>query len=107
MTNIIYLVVGGVVGYFVGKFFGGARDKSGLVTGQGVEKEKNLEKVMGYFSRSTSSGQEGKVQVSNNDVEQLLGVSDATAGRYLDELEKQGKIRQVGQTGKYVVYEKI
>lgn len=46
-----------------------------------------------------------KNKITNNDVEKLLSVSDATATRYLDELEKQGKIRQVGKTGKYVYYE--
>jgi len=39
-------------------------------------------------------------------VENLLLVSDATATRYLDELEKEGKIKQVGKTGKGVFYEK-
>ncbi len=29
------------------------------------------------------------------------------ATRYLDELEKEGRIRQVGQTGRYVYYEKV
>jgi Fic family protein len=99
MTNIIYLVVGIVVGFFLGKVFGGAGDKSFLVSGQEAEKEKNLERVMEYFS--------GRGQVSNDDVEQFLGVSDATAERYLNELEHSGRIRQVGQTGKHVVYEKI
>lgn len=46
-------------------------------------------------------------KIANNDVEKLVGVSDTTAERYLDELEKEGKIRQVGKTGKFVYYEKI
>ena len=50
---------------------------------------------------------EGQGRVANNDVEKALGVSDATATRYLDELEKQGLIRQVGKEGKYVYYEKV
>jgi len=33
-------------------------------------------------------------------------VSDATATRYLEELEKEGFIRQVGRTGRHVYYEK-
>ena len=47
-----------------------------------------------------------KDKITNNDIETLLGVSDATATRYLDELEKQGKLRQKGQN-KGVFYEKI
>jgi DNA-binding IclR family transcriptional regulator len=37
----------------------------------------------------------------------LLHVSDATATRYLETLEKEGKIKQVGKSGKYTHYEKI
>ncbi len=46
----------------------------------------------------------GKDAISNEDVEFILGVSDATATRYLDELEKEGKIVQVGKTGSGVTY---
>ena len=42
--------------------------------------------------------------MTNNDIEKLLGVSNATAERYLNELEKEGKIRQVGTTGQTVYY---
>jgi len=44
--------------------------------------------------------------INNDSVQNLLGVSDATATRYLDELEKEGKIRQIGKIGKGVFYEK-
>lgn len=47
-----------------------------------------------------------KNKITNNDVEKLLRVSDATATRYLDKLEKQGLIRQVGRTGRSVYYER-
>ena len=33
-----------------------------------------------------------------------LGVSDATATNYLEELEKEGKIKQHGDTGRGVFY---
>lgn len=38
------------------------------------------------------------------DVETTLGVSDATATRYLDELEKVGKLEQIGESGHAVRY---
>jgi len=38
---------------------------------------------------------------------ELLGVSDATVVRYMDELEKAGVIRQVGKTGVDAHYEKV
>ncbi|OYV27885.1 MAG: hypothetical protein B7W98_00815, partial [Parcubacteria group bacterium 20-58-5] len=48
-----------------------------------------------------------KNKITNDEVEKLLHVSDATATRYLSALEKEGKIRQVGKTGTGVAYTKI
>ena len=48
-----------------------------------------------------------KDKVTNDEVEKLLHVSDATATRYLSALEKDGKIKQVGKTGMGVVYTKV
>jgi len=48
-----------------------------------------------------------KTKITNDEVEKLLHVSDATATRYLSALEKEGKIKQVGKTGHGVVYLKI
>ena len=46
-------------------------------------------------------------KITNDEVEKLLRVSDATATRYLSALEKEGKIKQIGKTGHGVVYSKI
>lgn len=46
-------------------------------------------------------------QITNDWVQKKLGVSDATAVRYLDELEKEGIIKQVGETGRSTYYTKI
>lgn len=48
-----------------------------------------------------------KNKITNDEVEKLLHVSDATATRYLSALEKENKIKQVGKTGHGVVYSKI
>jgi predicted HTH transcriptional regulator len=48
-----------------------------------------------------------KGKITNDEVEKVLHVSDATATRYLSALEKEGKIKQVGKTGTGVVYSKI
>lgn len=45
-----------------------------------------------------------KGEITNNDIENALGVSDATATRYLDKLEKEGKIVQIGREGRFVKY---
>ena len=54
-------------------------------------------------SEDTASGR----GITNDEVEKLLHVSDATATRYLQALEKENKIKQTGVTGKAVFYEKI
>ncbi len=60
------------------------------------EKQEKLEKVIGLF--------EEKEKITNDDVERVLSVSNTTAFRYLERLEKQGKIKQVGETGQAVFY---
>ena len=42
--------------------------------------------------------------VSNSEIRKALGVSSRTAVRYLDELEKEGKVEQVGKIGHTVTY---
>ena len=73
--------------------------KERLIEKQAREKEENKRKILELF--------ESRQRVANNDIETLLGVSDATATRYFDELEKEGLIRQVGKIGRHVYYEKI
>ncbi len=46
-----------------------------------------------------------KGSISNNEVEKLLGVSDATASRYLATLQKDGELKRLGRTGKAVRYQ--
>ena len=62
-------------------------------------KRKRLDKIMSRLSE--------KGKITNDEVEKLLRVSDATATRYLDTLEKEGRVRQEGKTGRSVVYVKI
>ncbi|MEX0930075.1 MAG: winged helix-turn-helix transcriptional regulator [Candidatus Paceibacterota bacterium] len=47
---------------------------------------------------------ESKKKIKNVDVTSALDVSSATATRYLDELEEEGRIQQNGTTGRSVVY---
>jgi len=62
-------------------------------------KHKKLEKILEALTV--------KGKITNDEVEKLLHVSDATATRYLSALEKEGKIQQVGKTGKAVEYTRI
>ncbi len=62
-------------------------------------KRKKLDKIMALFLRQS--------KITNDEVEKLLHVSDATATRYLSQLEKEGRIKQDGRTGKGVSYSRI
>jgi predicted HTH transcriptional regulator len=61
-------------------------------------KGKRLDKIMEALVK--------KNKISNDDVQKLLYVSDATAARYLIILEQEGKVKQTGRTGKSVFYSK-
>ena len=67
----------------------------GFIARQMEQKTENKQKRLLSFVQ-----EHGKIQ--NNDVEKLVGVSNATAERYLDELEKEGKLTQHGSIGQGV-----
>lgn len=46
-------------------------------------------------------------KLSHKDVAKEIGTSRTTTKRYLDELEAEGKIKQVGKAGQSVFYTKI
>lgn len=73
-------------------------EEPGLLETQAKEKEENISRIVEFFTV-----QHGPV--SNKDIQDLLGVSSATATRYLEELEKEEKIHQVGDSGAGVFYE--
>ena len=94
MSDILLFIIVGAVGVVLGRRF--ALRRQCLVAEQSKKKQENKEKILDFLN------QKGKIQ--NNDVEELVGVSDATAERYLDELEKEGKISQHGEVGQGVFY---
>ena len=73
-----------------------------LVKARAKIQERRRKKLDRIMDKLTEKG-----KITNDEVERLLRVSDATATRYLDLLEKEGKIRQEGKTGKYVVYVRV
>ena len=98
MKILLIFLVGAVVGYLVGK--GRARTTFASQNSNGqAEKEERKAKILKMFS-------EGREAITNNEVETLLGVSDRSATRYLEELEQEGKIEQIGRTGRSVTYRK-
>ena len=103
ISVIVGVVIGGVLVFLLCKRLHKDKEffvkKENLIDKQVREKEENLRKIMDLFK--------GQERVANNEVERMLGVSDATAERYLQELEKAGKIRQVGKTGMKVYYQLV
>ncbi|MFA6536311.1 MAG: hypothetical protein WCT25_02665 [Candidatus Paceibacterota bacterium] len=72
-------------------------------------KSRKLEKIMAALDGKvpTTLKLRGAGKISNDEAEKLLRVSDATATRYLEVLERENRIRQVGKIGQGVFYEKI
>lgn len=94
--NIFILIIVAVTGITLGAYFASRKSINGLISEQSKKKDENKERILEFLRNNE--------KVTNNDAERLLEVSDATATRYMDELEKEGKIRQIGNTGKYVYY---
>lgn len=61
-------------------------------------KSEGKEKILRHLAQTRM------LSITNRDVERLLGVSDVTATRYLEELEREGKLAQVGKAGRFVSY---
>ena len=92
-----YFILTGVAlaGIAVGMYF--ARlDKGDLISEQAKQKAENKQKILAFVQANE--------KIQNNDVEKLAGVSNATAERYLDELEKEGQLTQHGVIGQSVFY---
>ena len=99
--NLTILILVAIAGIIIGSYFSSfvktSKDKGvGLIFGQAKKKQENKEKIL-EFLRSNE-------KITNNNVERLCGVSHATAERYLNQLEKDGKLTQHGEIGKSVFY---
>lgn len=93
--NYFVLILVALAGIALGMYIA-RRSKGGLISEQMETKAENKQKILAFVQKH------GKIQ--NNDVEKLAGVSNATAERYLDELEKEGKLTQHGTIGQSVSY---
>jgi Fic family protein len=99
--NIIYFLLGILIGIGVGYWIG--KKSKGDV--QEIEKA-NQERTQGKEKAKIKILEmlAGKNEISNDEVEKALGVSDATATNYLQELENEGKLEQIGKEGRFVHY---
>ncbi|OGG62554.1 hypothetical protein A3I46_03400 [Candidatus Kaiserbacteria bacterium RIFCSPLOWO2_02_FULL_54_13] len=94
--NYFILIIVAVAGIALGMYIARRNANAGFIAKQMEQKTENKQKIFAFVQ------EHGKIQ--NNDVEKLVGVSNATAERYLDELEKEGKLTQHGTIGQGVFY---
>ena len=94
--NYLVLIIVAIVGIALGMYIARRNANTGFIAEQTAKKTENKQKILAFVQ------EHGKIQ--NNDVEKLAGVSNATAERYLDELEKEGKLTQHGTIGQGVFY---
>lgn len=95
----MYYIIALIIGFALGWIISSKRRNGNFFSEQSEQKVESIRKILELLNT--------KHPITNNDVESYLGVSDATATRYLDELEKEGKLVQVGKTGRHVYYERV
>src|SRR3990167_10766228 len=103
---MIYFIIGLIIGIIIGgagiyflfprkpaKLLDQTRSKENEVDlpEHFEEKAENIAKLKDYIK--------SKDRFTNDELQSYLKVSDTTIGRYLDELEKEKIIKQVGKTG--------
>ncbi len=93
--NYLILIIVAVAGIALGMYFT-RQGGGGLLAKQAKKKSGNKKKILEFLRENE--------KMANNDIEKLLDVSDATATRYMNELEKEQKVRQIGKTGNAVYY---
>jgi len=125
LVNLILIVIAGGIGFFLGKK---SISTMGLMK---KKKPKELEemhrkaqvsitertksrkaRILKYIKKEMEYQKQLQncnlgvevVGVTCNEIEELLDISDSTARKYLNELEEEGKIEQIGKTGRGVTY---
>lgn len=94
--NYFILIIVALVGIALGMYLARRKAGDGFIAEQTAKKTENKQKILAFVQEHE--------QIKNDDVEKLAGVSNATAERYLSELEKEGKLTQHGKIGQGVFY---
>jgi len=127
--NIFVLIFIGLVGVAFGVYIGrrsvrkfNPADKEELSElrseahrALGERTQMRKEKILEYMKKEARHQSELRVcgidfsrdEFDRRDVERLLDVSEKTALKYLNELESEGKIQQVGERGQGVYYKLV
>ena len=101
MPTVIYTIIGFLVGVgLVLVFSRSAKEKvvgiCKVAFGRSDKKRENKNKILELLKE--------KSEMSNSEIREALGVSPKTAVNYMDELEREEKIEQVGAIGQNVHY---
>jgi len=81
------------------------KDDSIKIIGEGLSRyQKELQGIKENRKSQILELFKTKEELTNNDVEKFLGVSDATVTRYFDELEKEGIIEAFGDSKRTIKY---
>lgn len=98
MTQIILIIVGVViiVLFLMRKTREQVVGICATAIGLDTKKRENKEKIAALLR--------GKGQLSNAELREALGFSERSVVRYMDELEREGKVEQLGSTGRGVIY---
>ena len=98
--TIIYVIIIIILAVMVILLWGRGRETTigicNYALDRTVRKSQNKQKIIALF--------ESGVDLSNSDIRKRLGFADRTVVRYMDDLEREGKVKQIGGTGRGVVY---
>lgn len=109
MNFILGIIIGMVVGGLIVWFLKPSKNQKSAMKIEDTkdsnpkveERKENLEKLEKFISEKSNTD-----KITNDEVQKLLKISDATSTRYLQEMEDKGLIRQVGEIGYKVFYQK-
>ena len=97
--NFVYIIIAFLTGVGITLAVKScASGVDGINEAAGEKKEERKTKILEIL-KSAPNG-----RVKNDDVQKVLGVSDSSVTNYFDELERAGKVRQVGD-GSAAYYE--
>ena len=110
MTNLIFLIIGFGAGCYY-MWWKLKKDKAKKDKEDSAQESQGIVKVNESRQNAKAEAKEkilklfdNKAEITNDDVQKLLAVSDATVTNYLNELEQEGHITQIGKEGRGVKY---
>lgn len=96
MLEAFILIIGLIAGFLYGRRRGRKNALRYLTIEQLKERQENLQKILYHLSYHDD--------ITNDQVEKILTISNSTAERYLKDLEQQGMIVQTDKTGRSIKY---